>query len=100
MRTFAADAIDRVLFIRIESDELAAFHPFFLDEFELPFDIGLYEQVDETTIDAGMQATSLRYAGVLALSDLVIAGMPVMVFREVLRDHAFRAAFPKISDGL
>jgi CRP/FNR family transcriptional regulator, cyclic AMP receptor protein len=28
-----------------------------------------------------------RFAGVLALSDLVLAGMPVMVFREVLRDH-------------
>jgi CRP/FNR family cyclic AMP-dependent transcriptional regulator len=28
-----------------------------------------------------------RFAGVLALSDLVIACMPVMVFREVLRDH-------------
>jgi len=28
-----------------------------------------------------------RFAGVLALSDLIIACMPVMVFREVLRDH-------------
>src|ERR1700751_5648478 len=30
LRSFAANAIDRVLFIRIESDELSTFHPFVL----------------------------------------------------------------------
>src|SRR5246127_3690101 len=51
LRTFAAGAVDRVLLAWIKSDELAALHPFFLDELELPFDIGLDEQIDQATID-------------------------------------------------
>src|SRR5580704_3934937 len=51
LRTISADTVDRVLLAGIESDEVAALHPFLLDELELPFDIGLNEQIDQATID-------------------------------------------------
>src|ERR1700757_1281858 len=45
LRTFAADTVDGVLLVWIESDELAAFHPFALHELEMPLDICLDEQI-------------------------------------------------------
>src|ERR1700756_5249359 len=66
LRTFTAGAIDRILLARIESDELASLHPFFLDEFELPFDIGLDEQVDQPAIDTiVLKRTILKMRAVL-----------------------------------
>ncbi len=60
LRTFAADAVDRVLLVRIEPDELAALHPFVLHELELPFDVGLDEQVDQAAIDAVVLERAVR----------------------------------------
>jgi hypothetical protein len=37
--------VDRVLVIWIESDELAALHPFFLQKFELSLDDDLDEEI-------------------------------------------------------
>src|ERR1700751_1584845 len=51
LRTFAARAGDRVLLGWIESDELAALHPFFLHELKLPLNIGVDENVDDAAID-------------------------------------------------
>jgi hypothetical protein len=45
LRTFAACDVDRVLVVWIESDELAALHPFFLQQFELPLDDDLDEEI-------------------------------------------------------
>jgi hypothetical protein len=45
LRTFAACDVDRVLVVWIESDELAALHPFFLQKFELPLDDDLDEEI-------------------------------------------------------
>src|ERR1700719_2710329 len=45
LRTFAACDVDRVLVVWIESDALAALHPFFLQKFELPLDDDLDEEI-------------------------------------------------------
>jgi hypothetical protein len=52
LRAFAADTVDWVLVVWIESDELAAFHPFALNELELSFNVGLDEELDQAAIDA------------------------------------------------
>src|ERR1700745_2676964 len=52
LRAFPAYTIDRILLVRIEAQEFADVPPFLLHKLELPFDVGVDEEVDQAAINS------------------------------------------------